>query len=473
MTSFCPTTDAAAAADPDAAAPGLFAGRTISELATELRAGRTTSVELTRHALEAIAGSGPRVNAFAHVDAGGALAAARQADREIGEGLDRGPLHGLPTGIKDMIDVAGLPTTAGSAHLAGRVARTDAACVRRLRRAGAVIVGKTTTHEFAYGPTGDRSVHGPTRNPRDLTRMAGGSSAGSAAAVAAGMVAFALGTDTGGSVRIPSALCGVVGFKPAYDAIPTHGVLPLSRTLDHVGVLAPTVRDCLTVHDVLAEREGRGHRLDGAAADAGLAPDTGRVGGLTVGWLTEEAPPPGDPRVAATVRRALETAVGTVPDVVWRRARACRDAFSAIQGAEASALHARRMEQAPGLYDEEVLRRLQAASAVSPERYAAALDTRAALIRAVGELFGRHDVLALPTVPITAPPLGAREVAPDGRVIPVRDALLSLTSPWNVLGLPAFSVPAGAVDGLPVALQLVCRPGDEAKAAALAHRLTP
>ncbi|MEU1665724.1 amidase [Streptomyces sparsogenes] len=465
MTSFCPTTDAAA--------PGFFAGRTISELATELRAGRTTSVELTRHALEAVAGSGPRVNAFAHVDAAGALSAARQADREIGEGLDRGPLHGLPTGIKDMIDVAGLPTTAGSAHLAGRVARTDAACVRRLRRAGAVIVGKTTTHEFAYGPTGDRSVHGPTRNPRDLTRMAGGSSAGSAAAVAAGMVAFALGTDTGGSVRIPSALCGVVGFKPAYDAIPTHGVLPLSRTLDHVGVLAPTVWDCLTVHDVLAEREGRGHRLDGAAADAGLAPDTGRVGGLTFGWLTEEAPPPGDPRVAATVRRALETAVGTVPDVVWRRARPCRDAFSAIQGAEASALHAQRMEQAPGLYDEEVLRRLQAASAVSPERYAAALDTRAAFIRAVGELFGRHDVLALPTVPITAPPLGAREVAPNGRVIPVRDALLSLTSPWNVLGLPAFSVPAGTVDGLPVALQLVCRPGGEAKAAALAHRLTP
>ncbi|MEU5643263.1 amidase [Streptomyces milbemycinicus] len=445
---------------------GFFTDRTIDELATDLRSGRTTAAELTRRALESIAGANPRVNAFAHVDTEGALAAAHQADRELGEGLDRGPLHGLPTGIKDMIDVAGLPTTAGSAHLDdGRVARADAACVRRLRQAGAVIVGKTTTHEFAYGPTGDRSVHGPTRNPRDLTRMSGGSSGGSAAAVAAGMVAYALGTDTGGSVRIPAALCGVVGFKPAYGAIPTEGVLPLSRTLDHVGVLASTVRDCLTVHEALA---------DPAPAGPEGTPDTdtGRIG-----WLTEEgpvagdAPVAGDPRVAATVRRALETAVGAVPDAVWSQAQAGREAFSAIQSTEAVEVHAQRMEHAPGRYDEEVLRRLQAAAAVPPERYAAAFDTREAVARPVGELFDRHDVLALPTVPITAPLLGARELGAAGRGTPVRDALLSLTSPWNLLGLPAFSIPVGSVDGLPVALQLVCRPGGEARVAAIARAL--
>ncbi|MES4908446.1 MULTISPECIES: amidase [unclassified Streptomyces] len=454
MTSLTP----GSGAPTGAVTPGFFTDRTIDDLATDLRSGRTTASELTRRALEAIAGANPRVNAFAHVDAAGALAAADQADRELGEGLDRGPLHGLPTGIKDMIDVAGLPTTAGSAHLDGRVARADAACVRRLRRAGAVIVGKTTTHEFAYGPTGDRSVHGPTRNPRDLTRMSGGSSGGSAAAVAAGMVAFALGTDTGGSVRIPSALCGVVGFKPAYGVIPTEGVLPLSRTLDHVGVHAPTVRDCLTVHEVLAQSAPTGPEG---------TPDTGRVG-----WLTEEEPVAGDPRVVATVRRALETAVGAVPDARWEQARACREAFSAIQGFEAAESHARRVERAPGLYDEEVLRRLQAAAAISPERYAAALDTRKDVTRLVGELFDGHDVLALPTVPLTAPPLGARELAVGGPGTAVREALLSLTSPWNLLGLPAFSIPAGSVDGLPVALQLVCRPGDEARVAAIAQALT-
>lgn len=443
-----------------------FTDRTIDELATDLRSGRTTSAELTRRALESIARANPRVNAFAHVDTEGALAAAHQADRELGDGLDRGPLHGLPTGIKDMIDVAGLPTTAGSAHLDdGRVARADAACVRRLRQAGAVIVGKTTTHEFAYGPTGDRSVHGPTRNPRDLTRMSGGSSGGSAAAVAAGMVAFALGTDTGGSVRIPAALCGVVGFKPAHGAISTEGVLPLSRTLDHVGVHAPTVRDCLTVYEALAEPGPTG-------PEGTRTPDTGRIG-----WLTEEAPVAGDPRVAATVRRALEAAVGAVPDAVWSQAQAGREAFLAIQSTEAVEVHAQRMERAPGLYDEEVLRRLQAAAAIPAERYAAAFDTRKAVTPLVGELFDRHDVLALPTVPITAPPLGARELGARelgaaGRGTPVRDALLSLTSPWNLLGLPAFSIPVGSVDGLPVALQLVCRPGDETRVAAIADRLT-
>ncbi|MGW4799748.1 amidase, partial [Nonomuraea sp. NPDC004297] len=209
--------------------PGPFTGRTLSDLARDLRDGRVTSVVLVERALGAVAALDPALNAFVTVDAAGALAAARRADEELAAGADRGPLHGLPVAVKDLIMVAGLPATMGSRHFANHVPGSDAVCVTRLREAGAVILGKTTTHEFAYGPTGDRSANGPSRNPRDPARMSGGSSGGSAAAVAAGIVPLAIGTDTGGSVRIPAALCGIAGFKPAYGAIPAGGVFPLGR----------------------------------------------------------------------------------------------------------------------------------------------------------------------------------------------------------------------------------------------------
>ncbi|MFJ8744694.1 amidase [Embleya sp. NPDC127516] len=442
--------------------PGPFAGRTIPELAADLRSGRTTAGELAHAALRCIARTDPDVNAFAFVDTEGTLAAALTADRELADGVDRGPLHGLPVGIKDMIDVAGLPTTAGSAHLAGRVARHDATCVRRLRAAGAVIVGKTTTHEFAYGPMGDRSMHGPTRNPRDLTRMSGGSSGGSAAAVAAGQVAYALGTDTGGSVRVPAALCGVAGFKPAYGAIPTDGVLPLARSLDHVGVLAATAADCLTVHRILA-----------ATTTNADYPPPGPVTTPRVAWLESAAEPAErDPRVVDVVRRALEEIGIRARHVDWTWAPTCRDAFAAIQGTEASTLHAARMKHAPRLFDEEVLERLRAAATVPRWAYEAAFATRAVAARHAEDLLDGHDLIAMPTVPITAPPLNTRRLhigdRPSGAV---RDALLSLTSTWNLLGLPAFSIPVGTVDGLPVALQLICRAGHEATATAVAERV--
>ncbi|MGW3342057.1 amidase [Nonomuraea rubra] len=421
--------------------PGPFAGRTITDLAWDLRAGQVTATELAGRALAAASALGPALNAFVTVDAAGALEAARRADEELAAGTDRGPLHGLPVAVKDLIMVAGLPATMGSRHFAQYVPDTDATCVTRLRRAGAVIVGKTTTHEFAYGPTGDRSANGPSRNPRDPERMSGGSSGGSAAAVAAGIVPLAIGTDTGGSVRIPAALCGIAGFKPAFGAIPADGVFPLSRSYDHVGVLAGGAEDCLIAYRCLT-----GETVDGSAAGS-------------VGWVDPAGLFDGDPRVTRAVRAVL--GAGEEVRLPEGFAEEVRETYVAVQSCETAAVHAERLGRAPELFEPEVLERLRAAAEVPGWRYVRALEARERLAGLVEALFGGHDVLAMPTVPIVAPPVDQREFALDGRAVAVRPALLALTSPWNVLGLPALTVPAGLVDGLPVGLQLVCRSGDE------------
>ncbi len=222
---------------------GPFHGQSVVTLAKDLRAGTLTCVQMTQAALDSIERLNPTLNAFVHVDAAVALAQARKADALLAQGIDLGPLHGIPVAIKDNIDTFDHVTTYGSAHFAGFRPSRDALCVQRLREAGAVILGKTLTHEFAYGPTGDRSLQGAARNPWDATCITGGSSAGSAAAVASGMVPLALGTDTGGSIRIPAALCGAVGFKPSFASVPLDGVFPLSRSLDHVGPIANHVED--------------------------------------------------------------------------------------------------------------------------------------------------------------------------------------------------------------------------------------
>jgi aspartyl-tRNA(Asn)/glutamyl-tRNA(Gln) amidotransferase subunit A len=422
---------------------GFFAGRTLDGVRGDLRSGAATAAGLLDRVLESI---DPALNAFVTVDAEGAAAAARAADEELAAGRDRGPLHGVPVAVKDIIDVAGLPTGMGSAHFDGYVADRDAACVARLRAAGAVIVGKTTTHEFAYGASGDTAVNGPSRNPHDPSRISGGSSGGSAVAVAAGMVPLALGTDTGGSVRIPAAFCGVAGFKPAYGAVPTEGVFPLSVSFDHVGVLAATAADCRTAYRVLT-----GQPEDVPA----------RHEGLRVAWI--EGAPVAD-EVAQVVR-------GLLPDAPAERVelRELRRVFAAIQDSEAYEVHAERVADAPELYQPATLDRLRRAGETPGWRYVRASRERARFMEEGAGLLRRHDVLALPTVPITAPEIGRAECA-LGRVQP---ALLSLTCPWNVLGLPALSVPAGTAGGLPVGLQLVTSPGREDLLFALAGRLAP
>ncbi|MEB3369937.1 amidase [Saccharopolyspora mangrovi] len=439
-------------------ATGFFHGRTIDDLRAQLRAEKMRAVDLAEAALTAISALDGELNAFVTADRDGALRAAERADAEIADGRDRGPLHGIPVAVKDIIDVAGLRTTMGSAHFAEHVSTEDAECVRRLRAAGAVIVGKTTTHEFAFGPTGDRAYNGASRNPHETRRMTGGSSGGSGAAVAAGIVPLALGTDTGGSVRIPASLCGVTGFKPAYGAVPADGVFPLSQTLDHVGVLAASTDDC---------------RL-GYRALAGLRPMPSREHGseVSIGWIPPDLLHPTDPEVTGIARAALETDGLDVREVRPGGLDAMLRAFGAIQFSEAHAVHAERVAEAPQLFTDDVLAILRRAGETAGWQYVRALTERDQWRAVVAELLDEVELLAMPTTCVTAPEIDQREVDVRGTPTPVRGPLIGLTRPWNLAGAPAISVPAGTVGGLPVGLQLVGRPGQEDRLFAVAARVS-
>ncbi|NIK55500.1 amidase [Kribbella shirazensis] len=432
---------------------------TATGLARALRSGETSVTEVVDAALRRTHELNPTLNAFTLIDDEGARAAAREADELFAAGVDLGPLHGIPVAVKDLIDIAGLPTSCGSATSFGATATEDAEVVRRLRAAGAVIIGKTTLHEFAYGATGDRSAHGASRNPSDPRRMSGGSSGGSAVAVAAGMVSLALGTDTAGSVRVPAALCGVVGLKPAYDAIPSAGVYSLAPTLDHVGLFAATTEDALAGYQALADRSVEPVSVDG----------------LTVGWIPPESIAVTDPRVVGLTRQLVLRA-GFGVDVIdgfpkWERNESLFEIFSTLQGREAFRVHEDHLETDAGLIDPEVLARLRTGREITDRDYASADAARHEFQVVVDELLSAYDVLALPAVPIVAPLVGERSVRVDGADLEVRAALLSLTSPWNLTGSPALSVPAGRLGGLPVGVQLVTAPGQEGLLFAAARQL--
>lgn len=441
--------------------PGFFADQDVDRLGAALRAGRLSPVDLVEHALAEMSRLNSVLNAFVTVDAEGARAAARAAADELAGGTDRGPLHGIPVGVKDIVDTAGLLTTMGSRHFADNVPDRDAACVRALREAGAIVVGKTTTHEFAYGGFGDVSANGAARNPYDPERMTGGSSAGSAAAVAAGMVPLAVGTDTGGSVRLPSALCGLVGLRPTYGAVSVAGVFPLAESLDTVGPMARTPNDCRLLWRVLASTgPGSASGSDGAAS----------AGHLKIGRVRTDDFGPVNDAVAAAVEERL---AGRASDVTLPNAAAVQEAYFGMHAPEAAALHAERIATAPELYQPEVLDRLRLAAEVTEADRRRALAARDEGRRAALELLAEYDLLALPTVPVVAPPLGARSIPVNGHELDARAVLLSMTSAWGVLGLPAISVPAGTVDGLPVGLQLVGPPGAEERLLTAAEQLLP
>ena len=415
----------------------------IAELAPRIRTLAVSPVDLVRECLARIEAERDG-HAFITVRANEATADAVVAENEITAGRYRGPLHGIPIAIKDLVDVAGMPTTSGSA-VPGRTAAKDALVVRRLRSAGAIIVGKTNLHEFAFGTTSDETAFGPVRHPRDPSRSAGGSSGGSAAALAAGMCYGAVGTDTGGSIRIPAAACGIVGLKPTIDELPCDGVVPLSTTLDHVGPMALSVADAGLLF----------HAMRGTSV-RGVAPAGGR---LTFGFVDGYFMRPVDRDVRAAIdraRNALRRAGHTIVDVEIRHGDWIPDAYLHIVLPEAACYHAPLLAEYADRYSPGVRLRLEMGRYVLAEDYVRALRIRDWLVREVERVLKGCDALLLPSLAIPPPPLGATTVEVDGTTQPVRAAMLKLTQLFNMTGHPAIAIPAGdGVDGLPRGIQLV------------------
>ena len=421
---------------------------TIDTFARRLRAGDTSSQQAVDDCLRRIDADNPRLNAFIQVLAADARRHAVEADRELASGIDRGPLHGVPVSVKDVFDIAGTVTSAASRVREGLVASHDAVAVARLRRAGAVIVGKTNLHEFAFGSTNEDSAFGPARNPLDDTRSPGGSSGGSAASVVAGMALATLGTDTGGSIRIPSAACGLVGLKPGYDELSADGVVPLSRTLDHVGPLTATVTDAWHMLHALRDHHAPAKPLSVAS-----------VHQLKLGMLAQyfcELLDDDVRRAFGAAIRALREQGATVVDVDIPHASVIAPIYLHIVLGDAAAYHADTLDTMPDRYTPNVRLRLEMARYVMAEDYVRALDGRRVLRHEVDAALSSVDALVLPTLPIVAPPIGASTVQIGEQQEPVRNLMLRLTQLFNLTGHPAITMPCGtSASGLSCGLQLV------------------
>ena len=425
---------------------------TIEEFARQIRAREVTALAFTEACLRRIDERQPRLNAFIRVMADEARRDAEAADRELAAGRDRGPLHGVPIAVKDLIDIKGVPTTAASRVRERHVAAADAPVIARVRDAGAVLIGKTNLDEFAFGTTSEHSAFGPVRHPIDPSRSPGGSSGGSAVAVATGMALAALGTDTGGSIRIPAAACAIVGLKPSLGEVPTDAVVPLSRTFDHVGPFARTVHDARLVYRALRGAAGSTDRTsDGArsrsAIDLRLA--------IPRGYLCD--------LLDADVRARFEEAVAAlrdagarVADVVIPHASSTPAVYVHIHSSEGATYHARTLETQADRYTPAVRRRLEVGRYVLAQDYLRALDGRGVLRAEVEAALAGCDALLLPALPIPAPPAGAETVMVNGAAEPVRALMLRETQLFNVTGHPAISIPCGATpDGWPCGLQLI------------------
>src|SRR5687767_8723461 len=422
---------------------------TIAEVAPKVAAGKITSEKLTENCLKTISDLNPKLNAYITVTADDALARARQADKEIAAGRYLGPLHGIPMSLKDLIDCKGTPTTAGSLVRKDHMAASDAPVTRQLRDAGAVFVGKTNLHEFAFGTTTEDSGFGPARNPHDPSRSPGGSSGGSAIAVATGMSLGTVGTDTGGSIRIPSAACGIVGLKPEWGQISAAGVVPLSRQLDHVGPLAASVADAWLLYNAMLPAARRVNALPETAAVKGL-----RLG-VPAGYLFDRLDADVERTILGTVEM-LRSKGATITEVPLAHANDIATVYLHLVLADAAEYHARTLESRPQDYTPNVRLRLQMARYVLAEDYIRALRGKAIIAKEVDRALHGIDVLVCPALSIPAPPIGAATMPVKGGNEAVRTLMLRCTQPFNVSGHPAISLPCGKTPaGLPIGLQLV------------------
>ena len=448
---------------------GELTALSLREAALLVRDGKVSPVELTQACLARIEALDASLHAFITVMAESALEQARTAEAEIRRGHWRGPLHGIPIAFKDLIDVAGVPTTAGSRVFHDRVAVEDAEIVRRLRTSGAVLLGKTNLHEFAYGASSVLSAYGPVHNPVAHELTVGGSSGGSAAALAAGMCYAAMGTDTGGSIRLPAALCGVVGLKPTYGLVSLRGIVPLSWTLDHAGPMARTVADAAAVLTAIAGYDPQDPGSREFPACDYVAALEGDVEHLRLGIVQELFFDDLDPEVAAAVNAAI-TQLGHMTRGACP-VQITVDNVRGVQTGEAWTYHQEFAERTPELYHPETLRRIRSGARVTVSEYIRARRRVETLRRSVAQVFREVDVLVTPTTPV--PPPAIADLLADLEQLRAKElVMLRNTRPFNVLGLPTISVPCGKTSaGLPVGLQLAAAPGAEANVLALANAL--
>ena len=443
----------------------------LTKLAEEVRSG-ISPVELVHRTLERIGRLNPLINAFITVLEDEALKQALAAEREIREGRYRGPLHGIPVSLKDIIYIKGVRCTAGSKILAHHIAEYDATVVTRLRDAGAIIVGANNLHEFASGVTSINPHYGPVRNPWNTRYIAGGSSGGSAAAVASALTPVSIGTDTSGSVRIPASLCGVVGLKPSYGRISKHGVIPLSWTLDHVGILASTVEDAAIALKAVAGYDP----LDESSVYAEVPDYPGMlerdVAGLRVCYFREMG------LVDGEVARAFERCVNilndlgiTVEEVDFKYAGVVRDCWAPIRLGEAAAYHDAWFRERGDDYGADVRNMIEKGRRYTAIDYVKAMRLQAEIRNSILGILDHYHAIISPTTPIPAVEIGRTETTIDGQTLDIYTALTNQTILYNVTGLPTISIPAGLTsDGLPIGFQIAGRPYNESTILRIGHQ---
>lgn len=446
--------------------------RTIRALASAYRNGSVSPTGVTRECLRRIDSLNEALNCFITVLGDSALKQAADSERRYRDGAPLGPLDGVPVAVKDLIYIEGVRCTAGSRILANNVAGYDAPVVRKLKAAGAVLIGTTNLHEFAAGSTSVNPHFGPVRNPWDVRRISGGSSGGSAVAVAAGLAMAALGTDTGGSVRIPAALCGVLGLKPTYGRVSRLGVIPLAPSLDVVGLLSASAWDaaamlqCISGHEredmTTVETEPSDYL---AAIDGPFAPP--KVG-IVRGYDEEGTDPSVEENLAGFVSR-LKGLGCRVDDVAPDWVGEAYDRWVPIRRAEATAFHLKWLQSTPELYGDDVRRLLEKGRDVLAVDYVSAVNARPSFMERFAKTMEGFDFLVLPTTMVPAPLLDQAEVKVRGKTLPVYSAMNRLPIPFNYIGCPVVSIPSGLADGAPLGVQVAGRLFDEAGVLRLAQ----